>query len=291
MDIVALTAIRNLLLSLTLSTSFSPNRSSVGVALLSRQALQQALTRGQAAGAHSPHAQHGHLAHQDKHQFSKQQQQHLQDVLVSTQRLTGGYGVGPEGGSKWDSKPAGLMGLLRPLAQQPSQEAASEPENPTAFLRDREAVKKGRPARDSGNGSQRRQACVLDSPDTDGPAASSQRSDAQHSSEEEANTSTSDSSINASGEDMAPSRDTVGGGEQQPGTDATVSQMQAAVQRQETGALLAARDAGAAVVLAGRKRALQRHYSRRGKGRQKKLGSGMQAKLQLAAVSSKRSRK
>jgi hypothetical protein len=60
------------------------------------------------------------------------------------------------------------------------------------------------------------------------------------------------------------------------------------VQRHEAGALLAARGAGAAAVQAGRKRALQRHYSRQGKGRQKKGATGMQAKLQLVAVGSKR---
>ena len=76
----------------------------------------------------------------------------------------------------------------------------------------------------------------------------------------------------------------------------------AAVHRHETQTLLSAKGLGAAAIQAGRKRALQRHYGRQkksgggggGGGRRSGAagkGSGMQAKLQLVAVGSKRAKK
>lgn len=68
--------------------------------------------------------------------------------------------------------------------------------------------------------------------------------------------------------------------------------LEAAVAQRAAAAAKGLAAAQGAAKQAGRKHALQRHYARRGKGRQKGAGgSGMQAKLQLVAVGSKRVRK
>lgn len=83
------------------------------------------------------------------------------------------------------------------------------------------------------------------------------------------------------------------------GDDDPAAALQAAVYLHETQSLLSAKGLGAAAIQAGRKRALQRHYSRRGKSagsdkagkRPAKAGrAGLQAKLQLTVVGSKRAK-